>query len=91
MKPRCELRYVRTGSEARGAPFPVLALPVHEAVDEGDVVEVRIEDGTVTNTGTGAALTSGRYPPRLRRIVDAGGIPPAASSGRPPRAHGVVG
>lgn len=57
-----------------------IGLPIFEsqrAVDgikEGDIVEVDIANGRITNLSTGEGFTSEPYPKELREIIDAGGL-----------------
>ena len=57
--------------------FPVLTVPgVSAGFREGETAEVDVRSGAVTNLERGTVLQGERYPPRLLRILDAGGILP---------------
>ena len=57
--------------------LPVLTVPgVQSTFREGDVAEIDMETGTVRNVRSDVMLSGERYPPRLLRILDAGGILP---------------
>ena len=55
--------------------FPVLYCPgVHDAFDEGDVIQANIQTGEVKNLTSGKALQSEPLPEIAVRILKAGGI-----------------
>ncbi len=45
-------------------------------IEDGDNLEIRLDEGTVVNHRTGAILSCGRMPPLMSRILAAGGLVP---------------
>ena len=56
--------------------LPAVECPgISDAVEEGDTVEVDLEQGVV-RTKDGQELPTGRFPPRVLEILEAGGLIP---------------
>ncbi|MBN1152359.1 MAG: 3-isopropylmalate dehydratase, partial [Dehalococcoidia bacterium] len=45
-----------------------------DQIADGDVLDIRLDDGIVVNLRTGAKLSCGRMPPLMSRILAAGGL-----------------
>jgi 3-isopropylmalate/(R)-2-methylmalate dehydratase small subunit len=45
-----------------------------DGIEDGDCLDIRLDDGVVVNQRTGAVLTCGRMPPLMSRILAAGGL-----------------
>jgi 3-isopropylmalate/(R)-2-methylmalate dehydratase small subunit len=57
--------------------LPILECPeAVEATETGQVLEVDLEQGTVTNVDTGQTFQAEPYPPFLMGIIEAGGLIP---------------
>ena len=55
--------------------LPILECPEAVAATKaGQILEVDLEQGTVTNVDTGQTFQAGPYPPFLMGIIDAGGL-----------------
>lgn len=47
-----------------------------DSIEDGDIVEIRLDEGTVLNNRNGMILNCGRMPPLMSRILSAGGLVP---------------
>lgn len=57
--------------------LPILECPAAvEETQPGDILEVDLERGTITNTRTGHTHQTTPFPPLIMRIVEAGGLIP---------------
>jgi len=45
-----------------------------DGIEDGDALEIRLDEGVVVNRRTGAVLSCGRMPPLMSRILEAGGL-----------------
>jgi len=45
-----------------------------DGIEDGDCLDIRLDDGVVVNNRTGAVLSCGRMPPLMSRILAAGGL-----------------
>jgi 3-isopropylmalate/(R)-2-methylmalate dehydratase small subunit len=54
--------------------LPVIELPEADEIDEGDEVEVNLEDGTVKNTTKSKIYRFEKYPEFLQGIIKTGGL-----------------
>ena len=55
---------------------PVECASIYDETETGDVLEIDLAEGTVTNTRTGAVHTSAPYPQFMLDILGAGGLVP---------------
>lgn len=55
-----------------------------DGIQDGDALEIRLDDGTVVNERTGVRLSCGRMPPLMSRILASGGLVPYI------RTHGTL-
>ncbi len=54
--------------------LPIIECPVVDEVGEGDTIEVKLEEGVITNVEGGKIYHFTAYPEFLREIVSAGGL-----------------
>ena len=55
--------------------LPILECPeIVDEVSEGDVLEVDLKQGLITNTTTGKEYKSAKYPPFMEELINAGGL-----------------
>lgn len=57
--------------------LPILECPeAASAIQKGDVIEVDLEKGTITNKTRNASYTARPFPPFLRELIELGGLVP---------------